>query len=293
MTNDEEYWADDDYLSIINGIMMAGTEQEDRTDVGLSKQVFGESLQFNTMNMFAPFIQCRTFSPRIAFYEWKWMMNGWTDSKYLTEKGITIWEGNTSREFLDSRTLPDLPVGDVGKSYGYQFRNFGGVDQIEQVFNSLKNDPTSRRHVVSIWNPAELDDAPLAPCAFLYEFMVEGNKLHLHQHMRSADMVFGVPYNMAFSTFWLFSFARALGYEAGTYWWTGTNCHVYKNQYEIAETMIAGNYLKNRIESLVTPTMSFRKELTSLDDILTLEWEDVIIENWKRGPKIGDAKMAK
>lgn len=285
---------DEDYLSILDGIMESGTVQPDRTNIGESKQVFAETLWFDTCGEAVPFIQCRTFAPRIAFHEWKWMIGGSTDSTYLEDRGIHIWSAHTSREFLDSRGLHDLPVGSVGKSYGHQFRNFGGVDQVQGVYDSLKNDPMSRRHIVSIWNPAELDAAPLAPCAFLYEFMVEGDELHLHQHMRSADVPFGVPYNMAFSAFWLFSFAQALGYKPGKYWLTMTNAHVYKNQYEIVDTMLetwAGTFATTGTQRPV-PKLSFTKPLNSLEDILALEWEDVVVTDWVRGPKIGDAEIA-
>lgn len=283
---------DSKYLALIHKIMTKGSVQKDRTDVGKSKQLFSGSIKFDTRGKYVPFIQCRTFSPKLSWEEFQWMLSGSTDSTILEDLGVNIWKGNTSREFLDSRNLHHLPAGSVGKSYGHQFRNFGGVDQVEKVFESLRSDPTSRRHIISIWNVPELKDAPLEPCSFLYEFMVEGNELHLHQHMRSADMVFGVPYNMAFGSFLLFTFAKALGYNPGKYWITMTNCHIYENQYEIATTMLE-NLKNGEYDTLDSePKLRILKEVSSLDDILKLSFSDLSISGWNRGPKIGIAKMA-
>lgn len=279
---------DEAYLGVLERVWQGGYDQEDRTSVGCSRQIFGEALKFKTYGRYVPFPQCRTFGPKTSFLEWKWMMKGCTDSTWLEDRGVNIWTGNTTREFLDGRGLQHLPVGDVGKSYGYQLRNFGGVDQLEKVFNSLKHGPEGRRHIISLWNPAELAEAPLEPCAFLYSFVCINGVLNLHQHMRSADVVYGVPYNMAFSSYWLHTFAKALGLVAGEYWLTIDNAHIYKNQFDIACEMLQskGFEYKN------TPELVINKDLNSLDDILSLEYDDLTIKNFTKGPKIGSAEMA-
>lgn len=284
------------YLNVLQETFEDGFLQTDRTDVGSSTQIFAKSILFDTQDKYAPFVQARTFSPKLSFNEWKWMMGGNTDSQWLEDRGVYIWQGNTTREFLDSRGLYNVPEKNVGKSYGYQFVNFNGVNQLEKVFKSLRDDPTSRDHVISIWNPAELDEAPLKPCAFLYEFMTQGDILHLHIHMRSADFCYGVPYNLAFATYFLFGYARALGYKTGKIWWTGTNTHIYSNQMDIAKELLKnrdegliGNVTENKIKA---PTLKLNKSISTLDDIINLEFEDFEIGDFIRGPKIGDAKMA-
>lgn len=279
------------YLNVIQDILNHGTWQSDRTSVGKSLQSFGQSIMFDTMDKYAPFIQCRTFAPRLSFWEWQWMMNGKTDSKWLEDKKIYIWQPNTTREFLDNRGLNHLPEGELGPAYGKQFRDFGGVDQVQKVFDQIKSNPQSRRHIISIWNVPELDQAALEPCAYLYEFMVEGKTLHIHQHMRSADIVFGVPYNMSFAYYMLKSFADALGYKTGKYWLTMNNAHIYENQYDIAQEMLS--HWKEIDGSLKEiPKVEITQDISSLEDILNLDWSDVEVSDWERGPKIGQAKMA-
>lgn len=277
------------YLDVVSDIINTGTWQRDRTSVGKSLQTFGKQILFDTKDKYAPFIQCRKYGPRLSFWEWQWMMRGLTDSQWLEDRNVYFWSDNTTREFLDGRGLYHLPEKELGPAYGKQFRDFGGVDQVQKVFDQIKNNPTSRRHIVSIWNVPELDDAALEPCAFLYEFMVEGDTLHLHQHMRSADVVFGVPYNMGFSYFWLKSFADALGYKTGKYWLTMNNAHIYENQYKIAVTMLTGY----NDEGLALPSAEITTDVSTLDDILDLDWSDIDVQDWVRGPTIGNAEMAK
>jgi len=276
-----------EYLAVVSNILEHGHWQADRTSVGQSLQLFGQNIKFDTQGRYAPLIQCRTFAPRISFYEWKWMINGMTDSKWLEERKIYIWKGNTTREFLDARGLNHLPEGEIGPAYGKQFRDFSGVDQLQKIFDQIKNDPLSRRHVISLWNVPDLPKAALEPCAYIYEFMVDQTKLHIHQHMRSADIIFGVPYDLSFAYFMLKSFADALGYETGFVWVSMTNAHIYKNQYDIAQEIVSADY-----SSYTLPEISLKKQVKTLDDICNLEWEDIEIKNWTRGPKIGNATMA-
>lgn len=274
------------YLSILNKIYHNGLDCPDRTDVGSSRQMFKAEICFDTQNKHIPFIQTRKFGPKTSFLEWIWMMNGNTDSKWLEERGVNIWKGNTTREFLDSRGLVNLPEGDIGKSYGYQIRNFNGVDQLKVIYERLKTN--SRRGVISLWNPAELDQAPLEPCAYDYCFTKIGNKLNLRQTMRSADVLYGVPYNMGFATYWLFSFAKALGLEAGEYWLTMDNAHIYENQLEDVKKLLDLGVDKE----LKLPQLKINKNLNSLEDILDLDYSYLEIKDWKRGADIGSAKMA-
>lgn len=284
------------YLPIVKNVLEQGTRQKDRTSIGESKQTFAQNIIFDTEGRYAPLMQVRTFGPKTSFLEWIWMMSGNTDSIWLEERGVAIWHDNTTREFLDNRGLQHLPVGSIGKSYSKQFRDFGGIDQIRQVFDSLKNNPTSRRHIVSIWNPSEMDEAPLPPCAFLYEFMVEGDVLHIHQHMRSADLILGVPYNLSFAYYFLSSFAQALGMTTGKIWTSMTNCHIYKNHIPLAEKML--ETYGDLKPSMTEPSIEYPSEVIpygngDLMDILTLEWPDIKVHNFRRGASYGDTTMAK
>lgn len=268
------------YQNLLREILDSGIYQQDRTSIGKSKQLFGRTIMFSTHNKYAPLLQCRTMSPRIAFEEFRWMMSGSTDVTELQKKNIHIWDGNSTREFLDSRGLTNVPENNIGKAYGYQYRNFGGqTDQVQNVFNSLKNNPTSRRHVISIWNPNELNEMALEPCFHLYEFMYQDGTLHLYVHGRSSDVVFGLPYNLAFSYFWLKTFADALGYKTGDILMTLTNAHIYDNQIELAEMIVDEDVSEKRC-----PTVTINKELNCLEDILSLDWNDVQINNWDKGP---------
>ena len=178
-------YIDKNYLNLLQSVHNNGTWVQDRTSVGMSKQLFGQSLVLPTYGLHAPFIQCRTFAPRIAFHELLWMLRGSTDVTELQNKDIHIWDGNSTRKFLDSRGLTNVPENDIGKAYGYQYRNFGGVtDQVQNVFNSLRDNPTSRRHVISIWNPNELHEMALEPCAWSYTFVYIDGTLNLDMTMR-------------------------------------------------------------------------------------------------------------
>jgi thymidylate synthase len=282
---------DIEYIKNLKEIDNNGIWQNDRTSVGRSKQLFGVVTRFNTKGEFAPFIQCRTFSPRISFEEWKWMMSGSTDANILQQKNIHIWDGNTTREFLDARGLFDVPVNHIGKAYGYQYRSFGGVsDQVKSVFKSLRDNPNSRRHVISIWNPNELSEMALEPCFHLYEFMYVNGVLNLYVHGRSSDYTFGMPYNLSFSYFWLASFSKALGYKMGEIMITTTNTHYYENQVELVEALISEDATE-MINELSIPICSIKKEIKSLEDILSLEWHDIEISNWVKGPTLTDKKI--
>lgn len=283
---------DFDYSHLIEMVLEEGQWQRDRTSVGESIQLFGQTIRFNTHGQYAPFVQARTMAPRIAFEEWKWMMRGSTDATELQNQNIHIWDGNSTREFLDSRGLHDVQENHIGKAYGYQYRSFGGeVDQIRNLFNGLKNNPTSRRHIVSIWNPVDSPEMALEPCFHLYEFMYSNGTLNLYVHGRSSDVVFGLPYNFAFAYFWLLTFSRALGYKTGEILFTLTNAHVYRNQIDLARSIIEQSHDADFTKSIQMPVAEISKEINTLDDILSLQWSDILVKDWKRGPKLTDAHI--
>lgn len=276
------------YLENLRTIIVDGTWQNDRTSVGRSKQYFGLSTRFNTYNMFAPFIQCRTFAPRIAFEELMWMLRGSTDVTELQAKNIHIWDGNSTREFLDSRGMFSTPENDIGKAYGYQYRRFGGkTDQIKEVFEGLRDNPTSRRYVISIWNPNDKNEMALEPCFYAYNFVYIDGVLNLDVTSRSNDVLFGQPYNLAFSYFWLLLFSRALGYDMGTIRLNIANAHYYENQQPLVDVMMRGEFFEN-LYNFITPscTINMSKKLETIEDVLSMQWEDITVHNWVKGDKL-------
>lgn len=280
---------DTSYAVLLQTILDKGDWQQDRTSIGESKQLFGQTISFDTNGESAPFIQCRTFAPRIAFEEWKWMMSGSTDVAQLQNKNIHIWDGNSTREFLDARGLQHVPENNIGKAYGYQYRNFSGIkDQITDLVHNLKTDPTSRRHVVSIWNPAESNEMALTPCFHLYEFMSTGDTLNLYVHGRSSDVLFGLPYNFAWSYFFLLAMAKVSGHKTGKILFTLTNAHVYKNQVDLVKSVIK---FEDEQPFFGEPKCLINKDLNTLDDILSLEWSDIAIKQWTRGPSLTDTPV--
>lgn len=278
------------YLDLLLRIQALGSKENDRTNVGESIQLFDQYLKFNTEGKYAPILQCRTLGTKLAFLEFIWMMNGNTDSKWLEDQGVGIWKGNTTRQFLDSRGLHDLPEGSIGKSYGYQFRNFGGVDQLKKVYNSLlqHKDNPSRRHVISIYNVGELDQAPLEPCCFLYEFSVIGDKLHLYQHMRSTDVLFGSCYNLMFGAYLHKFMSEIVNIPTGYHTLHMTNAHIYTNQLGIIDKMIASEYGNDYTK----PYIKLNKKLNNLEDFLNIEYGDFSVEDFTKGKCYGKVPMA-
>jgi len=197
------------YMELLWDLLQFGSDTPDRTRVGRRK-LFGVTQRFDLRKSF-PHATVRSTPLRIAFEEFWAFLNGRVDiHTYLSEKGIGIWEGNTTREFLDNRGLGHLPEGHMGKAYGFQYRNFngeyddklmpiGGVDQIANIYHELMNNAYSSRMVASIWNPVQEKDMALPPCWWNHQFVVThdsaGEKvLNLQVTGRSNDVLFGSPF---------------------------------------------------------------------------------------------------
>lgn len=199
------------YLKALKDIIEYGETRHDRTGVG-TKALFGLQFRYNLEKGF-PLLTTKKMFTKGVIGELLWFLKGQTDVGILREQGIHIWDGNSTREFLDSRGLKHLPDWDIGPSYGFQFRHAGAkyqtaqtdyfsqqprYDQVEYVINELKNNPHGRRAIINLWNPTDLNEMALPPCLFLYQFWVSENKyLHLSLYQRSGDMGLGVPFNIA------------------------------------------------------------------------------------------------
>lgn len=273
------YYEEAGYLTLLQSIIENGIDTPDRTGVGCRK-LFNQQLRFNTSNGFTfPLMTARSTPLRFAFEEFWLFLRGNTDTKVLEEKGINIWKGNTSREFLDNRGMYDYPEGSLGKSYAYQYRNFGGrgVDQVRNVIEGIKKDPFGRRHLISIWNPADADEMPLLPCLFAHMFYVNPtrhgeNQLNVKVYMRSWDVLYGGPFNIAQMGLWLLAVAKATGMMAGDVVVDATDAHIYTNQLDYAKELVTRDTHKN-------PTVRINTHLDSFDDILNIEYDDISVDS--------------
>lgn len=278
------------YLNLMKEILAHGDERMDRTGVG-TKSIFGTQMRFDLSKGF-PLLTTRFISFRIAFEEIMFFLRGETDTKKLEMKNISIWKGNTSREFLDARGLHHLADGDMGKGYGWQIRNFGGTDgspgfdQLTYLINNIKNNPYDRRHYMNYWNPSQvLTEAALPPCHLSTNCQISNGKLNLCFYMRSSDVYHGLPTNIAVYAFLTHLLAKLTGYEPGTLVYMAGDTHLYMSQLEV---------VKEQLQKTPLPfsEFKFKKEFTSLDEALKLTYEDVEIVNYQHQGKLKKIPMA-
>lgn len=266
----DTYHGESGYLDLLTDILDEGNDYPDRTGVGCRK-VFDRKLVFDLSQGF-PLATVRHTPLRIAMEEFWFFLRGHTNTKILESKRVHIWKGNTSRDFLDSRGLQHLPEGDMGKTYGYQLRYFGGYDQLKESLNSLKKDPYGRRHVISMWNPADFDQAALPPCWWAHQFYVSKedsvDHLNLKVFSRSADCLFGLPFNYQQYALYLSIVAKWLDMAPKTLSCDITDAHLYSNQIEYAEETV--------LRDVYGPcSLIIHKDINTFEDIIGLQWEDI------------------
>lgn len=246
---------------------------------------FMETLRFKLVDPWGmralPMMTTKTVPFRLVAEELLWFISGASTVEYLKSRDIHIWDGNTSRAFLDSRGLTLYAEGELGPGYGWQWRHFGekyvpiadraadyspgGVDQLTSVINGIRKEPFGRRHVVSAWNPVDLDATALPPCHIMYEFYVDAGSdgtaryLSCHMHMRSADMFLGVPFNITSYSLLTHMVARVTGLQAKEFVITMADCHLYENHLEAASTQISRTPRR-------FPTLEFIGETPTIDD---------------------------
>ena len=284
------------YLDLLKDIMDNGQDRPDRTGIG-SRFVNGRLLRWDLQDGF-PALTSRRVSLRIAFEETMFFLRGLSDTKLLEEKNINIWRGNTSREFLDSRGLTELPEGNMGRGYGVQWREWRShgtdksVDQINLMLQGIRQDPHSRRHVVTGWNPGELDQMALPPCHMLQMYTVSGGfstesgRLNNCFVMRSNDVPYGLPYNIMSYALLNHIFAQHLGLAPGELVYMGWDVHIYNNQFEMVAEQL------ERTPGAL-PTLHITKDLSTIDDVMQLEWSDIRLEGYNPLPDIKNKpKMA-
>ncbi len=211
------------YLGLLDHVLKNGTGKDDRTGTG-TISTFGYQMRFDLEEGF-PLLTTKKLHLRSIIHELLWFLKGGTNTKYLNENKVRIWN-----EWADEE-------GELGKIYGYQWRSWTApngkhIDQISQVIDSIKNNPDSRRHIVSAWNVGDLDEMALPPCHILFQFYVANGKLSCQLYQRSADIFLGVPFNIASYSLLLMMAAQATGLQAKDFVHTLGDAHIYKNHVE-------------------------------------------------------------
>lgn len=236
VNNEEQH-----YLDFVTKILETGNKKTDRTGTG-TMSLFGAQMRYSLSGGRVPVMTTRRIFWRGVVEELLWMVRGSTDSRELSEVGVHIWDGNASREFLDSSGLSNNPIGDLGPVYGFQWRHFGavysgtgadysgqGVDQLQSIVNTIRTSPDDRRMVICSWNPSDIKQMALPPCHCLAQFYVADRTLSCQFYQRSADMVLGVPFNVASYALLTHMIARATDLKAGELVHTIGDAHVYLN----------------------------------------------------------------
>lgn len=232
------------YLDLIRKILAEGDVRHDRTGTG-TKAIFGAQMRFSLANHALPLLTTKRVFYRGVLEELLWFIRGDTNAQHLQAKGIKIWDGNSTREYLDSRGLTANAAGDLGPVYGFQWRHFGaqyvdfstdysgqGVDQLQQVIDTLRSNPTDRRIIMSAWNPADLGRMALPPCHMFCQFFVAGGRLSCQMYQRSCDVGLGVPFNIASYSLLTIMIAWVCNLEPGEFIHVMGDTHVYLNHVE-------------------------------------------------------------
>ena len=276
------------YLKLLKKVMTKGTEVDSRNS--RVKSLFGERMEFDLSQGF-PLLTTKQMGYKTILRELLWFMSGSTDNRILKSQNVHIWNQNASREFLDSRGLSDNPVDDLGPVYGFQWRHFGaeytgyesdytnqGVDQIKEILRLIREEPTSRRILLSAWNPSDLHKMALPPCHVMCQFHVDTQKqtLDCQLYQRSGDMFLGVPFNIASYSFVTHIIAHLSGLTAGRLIHILGDAHIYENHYPQV------NIQMERLP-IQSPTIKISSELKSLDD---LSEEKITLHGYQSYPKL-------
>lgn len=267
--------ADRQYLQLLRQVMDTGTQKGDRTGTG-TVSLFGAQMRFNLSEGF-PLLTTKKVHMRSITHELLWFLKGDTNIKYLNDNGVSIW---------DEWATPD---GDLGPVYGKQWRDFNGVDQMQWVINEIKTNPTSRRMIVSAWNPEFLPDTSISPdqnaalgkmalppCHCFFQFYVLDGRLSCQLYQRSADIFLGVPFNIASYALLTHMVAQVCNLEAGDFVHTFGDVHLYSNHMQQALTQ-----LERDPKSL--PTLQLNPEI---NDLFAFTYDDIEVLNYDPHPGI-------
>lgn len=254
------------YLNLLRDILDNGVRRDDRTGTG-TLGVFGRQIRFDLSKGF-PLLTTKKLHTRSIFIELLWFLRGDTNIGWLKDNGVGIWD-----EWADAN-------GDLGPVYGKQWRSWAApngqsIDQIQKLIHGLKTNPNSRRHIVSAWNPADVDDMALPPCHCLFQFFVADGKLSCQLYQRSADVFLGVPFNIASYALLTLMLAQVLGLEPGDFVHTFGDAHLYLNHLEQAELQLTR-------QPLPLPTLTVAPK----SDLFAYELSDFVLSDYTPWPHI-------
>ena len=303
--------ADKEYLNLCKTILENGITKDDRTEVG-TKSIFGYQMKFD-LNKGFPLLTTKKINFNLVWSELLWFIKGDTNIKFLLENKNNIWNEWAFKKWIESEnyTGPDMTnfghralkdkdfaeeykkqmnifkenilnddnfskkFGDLGNVYGKQWRNFNGIDQLKNVIEQIKMNPSSRRLIVSAWNPAEVDSMALPPCHTMFQFYVSNGKLSCQLYQRSADVFLGVPFNIASYSLLTILIAKECGLEVGEFVHTLGDAHIYINHFEQVNEQISR-------EAYELPSL----RINDFDSIFDLEISDVELVDYNSHPFI-------
>jgi len=276
------------YLQLIKEILEKGSLEETRN--GKTKSIFGYSMRFSLKDGELPLLTTKKVAWKTCFRELQWFIRGSTNNKELQDQNIHIWDGNSTREFLDSRRLHNNEVNDLGPIYGHQWRHFNaeykdchtdysgkGIDQLAIVIRELKNPLTrcSRRHIISAWNPCQLDEMALPPCHILMQFNVRDNKyLSCALMQRSGDVGLGISFNIASYSFLTHIIAKHCDLIADEFIYFLGNAHIYEEHIETLKEQL-------KREPFPFPKINILKKHDNIEDysIDDIEWVEKYVSH--------------
>ena len=255
------------YLDLLSHVMENGTDRGDRTGTG-TRSVFGYQMRFDLSQGF-PVLTTKKLHLRSIIYELLWFLRGETNIAYLKENGVSIWD-----EWADEK-------GDLGPVYGYQWRSWPApdgrhIDQIAGLVEALRKNPNSRRHIVSAWNPALVDEMALPPCHCLFQFYVSDGKLSCQLYQRSADIFLGVPFNIASYALLTMMVAQVVGLKPGDFVHTFGDAHIYHNHFDQVRTQLSRS-------PRALPVLEISPEV---DDLFAFRFEDFTLKGYDPEPHI-------
>ena len=255
------------YLDLMRHVLLHGQEKSDRTGTG-TRSVFGWQMRFDLAQGF-PLLTTKKLHLRSIIHELLWFLQGDTNIRYLKENGVSIWD-----DWADAD-------GNLGPVYGHQWRHWptragGEIDQITDLIASLKQNPDSRRHIVSAWNPADIPQMKLPPCHALFQFYVADGRLSCQLYQRSADIFLGVPFNIASYALLTLMVAQVCKLTPGDFVWTGGDCHLYSNHMEQARLQLSR-------EPRPRPVMQLNP---AVQDIFGFRYEDFTLQGYDPHPHI-------
>lgn len=254
------------YTQLLNHILTTGVYKDDRTNTG-TLSTFGYQMRFD-LNEGFPLVTTKKIHLKSVIHELLWFLNGDTNIKYLNDNGVKIWN-----EWADSN-------GDLGKIYSYQWRSWNSnnkvVDQISELIYNLQTNPNSRRHIITAWNPSDLDEMNLPPCHVLFQFYVINNKLSCQLYQRSGDVFLGIPFNIASYSLLTMMIAQVTGLDLGEFIHVIGDAHIYTNHIEQVKLQLSRDLYR-------LPTMSINKDV---DNIFQFKYEDFTLEKYKCHPHI-------